>query len=58
MNGWGLLHTLVVVLGVSFCFFVVAQCQAESERLDAAAPIVETCVKHPVTKKPPLGQNR
>jgi hypothetical protein len=58
MNGWGLLHTLVVVLGVVFCVAFVARCQSESDQLDAAAPIVETCVKHPVTKKPPLGQNR
>ena len=35
--------------------FIAASCNYQT-KLDAAAPVVESCIKHPVTRSPFRGQ--
>ena len=37
----------VVVMGL-----LIGTCVSYGARIDAAAPVVETCIKHPVTRSP------
>lgn len=44
--------TALVVAGIVMCCGFVATCVGKHAEVDAKAPIVETCVKHPATSSP------
>lgn len=48
--------TVILVGGALFALAMVCQtCQTVS-KIDAEAPVVETCIKHPVTRSPLTGR--
>lgn len=47
---------VVLVGGILLGLAMVCQTCVSVTRTDAAAPVVETCIKHPVTRSPLTGR--
>lgn len=42
----------MVIGGIIGLAVVIASCERASVAIDAAAPVVESCIKHPATRTP------